>query len=185
MAGTTNFVQVNPTAANQQNDSTYDSYSLTTDGVGVNAILPSPWLNKVWFQCTTFIAALASVIANFGAGFTITDATIATLETNLLDFFNSFLATSGNNSNGYWEKTPGGKITQWAQAVALGGGDFAITFPIAFTDASKVSINTTVVYADGDTGYTTVVAGSITTTGFTVHQNNLTGMATNWIAIGY
>jgi hypothetical protein len=90
MAGSTNFVQINPTATNQQNDSTYDADTRTTNGIGVNAILPSPWLNKAWFQSSTFIAAIAAVIAAFGPGYTITDTSISALETQLLAFFNSF-----------------------------------------------------------------------------------------------
>ena len=70
MAGTTNFVQTNPTKANQQDDATYDSYSLTADGIGVDAIMPSAWLNKAWFQSSTFVAAIAAVIAAFGPGYT-------------------------------------------------------------------------------------------------------------------
>lgn len=88
--GTSNFLQHNPSAANQENDATYNSDTTRTGGIGVDQILPSVWLNKVWFQASTFIAALANVIANFGSGYTITDTSISALETQLLAFFNSF-----------------------------------------------------------------------------------------------
>jgi hypothetical protein len=87
MAGTTNFLQQNPGAANQENDATYAADPLTTGGVGVDDLLPSPWLNKIWFQCTTFICAIAYVIANWGSGFTITDTSLSVLKTNLTNFF--------------------------------------------------------------------------------------------------
>jgi hypothetical protein len=91
MAGTTNFVQVNPAAANQENDGTYAADPLTTGGVGVDDILPSPWLNKVWFQASTFICALAYVMANWGAGFNIVDTNLATLQAQILAFFQSLI----------------------------------------------------------------------------------------------
>src|SRR5208282_529553 len=99
MAGTTNFVQTNPTAANQQSDGTYDSFSLTVDGIGVDAILPSPWLNKVWFQSSTFIAAMAAAIASFGSGYTITDTDISALKTQFTDFFNAVIGSGVSSLN--------------------------------------------------------------------------------------
>lgn len=97
MAGTTNFVQTNPAAANQENDATYGANALTTGGVGVNDILPSPWLNKVWFQSSTFVAALAAVMAGWGAGLTITDASISALQTAMIAFFNNLGASKFSN----------------------------------------------------------------------------------------
>jgi hypothetical protein len=60
-----------------------------------------------------------------------------------------------------------------------------VVFPTAFTTSGSISIITNVVYASGDTGYTTLVSGSVSTTGFTVHQNNMTGMSMDWFAVGY
>jgi hypothetical protein len=93
--------------------------------------------------------------------------------------------TSGNSGGAYWQKDPNGRITEWAQNVSLGGSDYAVVFPTAFTTSGSISIITNVVYASGDTGYTTLVSGSVSTTGFTVHQNNMTGMSMDWFAVGY
>jgi hypothetical protein len=90
--------------------------------------------------------------------------------------------TSGSNSNGAWVKDPTGELTQRNGNVSLGGGDFVVTFPIAFANTINLSIVVTVVYPSGDTGFLTV--NGITTSGFNIHQNNLTGMSANWIAIG-
>jgi hypothetical protein len=64
MSGTNNFLQHNPTEANQETDAAYLADSLRTGGIGTDATLPSPWLNKVWYQCTTFVAAFAQMMAN-------------------------------------------------------------------------------------------------------------------------
>ena len=81
MAGSTNFVQHNPGAANQEPDSAFDSDSLTTGGIGTDAIMPSAWMNKRWDQDSTFVAAFAQALAN--KGYVVSDANIATLETVL------------------------------------------------------------------------------------------------------
>lgn len=78
MAGSSNFVQINPTAANQQTDLVFDGYSLTTGGIGVDATLPSAWLNKAYYQSSTFVAAFAQMMAN--KGYVVSDADLPTLE---------------------------------------------------------------------------------------------------------
>lgn len=189
MAGSTNFVQINPTAANQQSDSTFDSYSLTTGGVGVDAILPSPWLNKAWFQSSTFVAALAAVIANFGPGYTITDTSISALQTQLLAFFNNISTagfTFGSNSNGHWVKDPTGLIRQWNNNVVSGGaGGTNITFPTPFTNAASVNVQVSEVYSSGSSIIPNVTSGSITTTGFNGGGSGSSNTNINWFAIGY
>lgn len=78
MVGSTNFIQQNPGAANQETDAQYQADTLTTGGIGVDAILPSKWLNKLYYQCTTFVAAFAQMMAN--KGYAMSDANIANLE---------------------------------------------------------------------------------------------------------
>lgn len=77
MAGSTNFVQHNPTEANQQPDFTFDADSLTTGGIGTDAIMPSDWMNKRWYQDSTFVAAFAQMMAN--KGYAMSDSNIGTL----------------------------------------------------------------------------------------------------------
>jgi hypothetical protein len=146
MAGSSNFLQHNPSAANQENDATYNSDTTRTGGIGVDQILPSVWLNKVWFQASTFIAALANVIANFGSGYTITDTSISALETQLTNFFAALAGggfTSGSNSNGTWVKDPTGTITQRGSISVSASGTLAtgnITFPTNFTTSANLSL---------------------------------------------
>ena len=81
--------------------------------------------------------------------------------------------TSGNNSKGYWNEDPTGHLTEQSCAqTATYPGDATITFPKAFTTLASIGVVPVEVYASGATGYVTIVASSITTTNFVVHQNN-------------
>lgn len=138
-------------------------------------------------------------LRNFYQGTVVTQARIlnpppapiitATAVTNVTNVTNTTVSnptqgfTSGNNANGYWAKDPTGLIRQWAQILSLGGGDFSVTFPVAFTDAVTVCPVAIAYYPAGDTGYLSII--SISATGFVIHQNNLTGMSADWFAIGY
>jgi len=96
--------------------------------------------------------------------------------------------TSGSSGGVYWEKNPNGRIEQWAQAVSLGSSDHVVSFlggGAAFSNSAGITVEAVVVFPSGDTGYVTVAAGSISTSGFTLHQNNITGMSANWRATGY
>ncbi len=182
MAGSTNFVQVNPGAANQQNDATYDSDVRTTGGVGVNAILPSPWLNKVWFQSSTFIAALAAVIAGSGPGYTITDTNIATLETELTAFFASIAPGSLSLANPGYITLPGGLLVQWGNSGSVANDTpTAIVFPKTFPNACFGAIATDNFLASKSATWSTY---GFLTTGFTIRCDGNTAGAT-WFAFGW
>lgn len=66
MPGTTNFIQFNPTQSNQLTDSAYAADALVTGGVQLNNTLPSNFLNKLWYQDSTFVAAFAQMLVNKG-----------------------------------------------------------------------------------------------------------------------
>lgn len=66
MAGSTNFLQFNPNATNQESDATYTSDSMRSGGAAVNAILPSPLFNKLNYQVSIMVAALATMLKNKG-----------------------------------------------------------------------------------------------------------------------
>lgn len=73
----TNFLQFNPTQANQETDAQYLVDALRTGGYSLDAIVPSVLLNKATFQASTWIAAMGQMMAN--KGFTVSDANLATL----------------------------------------------------------------------------------------------------------
>lgn len=66
MAGSTNIQQFNPTAANQENDTTYTGDSQRVNGVATDAIIPSASINKSRYQVSTVAAALALALSNKG-----------------------------------------------------------------------------------------------------------------------
>ncbi len=77
MSGSSNFIQHNPTEANQENDAAFAADSTTTGGIGVDQIMPSPWMNKRWYQDSTMVAALGAMLA--AKGYVVSDANLATL----------------------------------------------------------------------------------------------------------
>lgn len=78
-----NFLQWNPTEANQETDAAYNSDALRSGGAMVGAIFPSATANKLFFQLSTMVTALANFIVAQGG--TAEDANLATLLTNLTD----------------------------------------------------------------------------------------------------
>jgi hypothetical protein len=99
----TNFLQHNPTANNQDADEQYQTDALRTGGVTVDAILPSPFLNKTWYQASTFIAAFATALSN--KGYSVLDGDINALEAVLANI----LTTADEKAaliNVPWSPTP-------------------------------------------------------------------------------
>jgi hypothetical protein len=81
MAGSTNFQQWNPGAANQESDAAYTADSLRSGGAGVDNIFPSATANKLFYQLSTFVAAFCQMMSN--KGYVVSDANLATLTTVL------------------------------------------------------------------------------------------------------
>lgn len=77
MAGTNDFVQHNPTEANQEPTTDFAADSLTTGGIGTDAIMPSPWMNARWYQDSTVCAALMQMLAT--KNYNVSVANLATL----------------------------------------------------------------------------------------------------------
>lgn len=73
----TNFLQHNPTEANQDSDAQYVVDNTRTQGLGVDEIVPSIWMNKVLYQASTFVAAFAQMMSN--KGYNCSDADINAL----------------------------------------------------------------------------------------------------------
>jgi hypothetical protein len=73
----TNLIQWNPGAANQETDAEYLADSQRSGGYGVDNIVPSPLLNKATYQSTTFCAAFGQMMA--AKGYTTSDASVSVL----------------------------------------------------------------------------------------------------------
>ncbi len=77
----TNFIQWNPGSSNQESDATYSADAQRSGGFQTNQEVPSPLLNKVLYQVSTMVTALANALVN--AGYSPEDTNLATLTTLL------------------------------------------------------------------------------------------------------
>ena len=78
---TSNFLQFNPTQANQENDAAYTADPTRSGGAGVGAIWPSSSANKTLYQLSTFVTAFAQMMV--GKGFSMSDADVNALALEL------------------------------------------------------------------------------------------------------
>ena len=62
----TNFLQWNPTATNQENDGSYTTDAQRTGGAAVGTPFPSLTANKLFYQLSTFVSALAFAMVSKG-----------------------------------------------------------------------------------------------------------------------
>jgi len=99
MPGSNNFLQWNPAAVNQQTDGTYSADTMRTGGA-VTGIFPADLANKLFYQCSTMVAAFGEALSN--KGYTVSDANIATLITLLANVLTKadFGTTAGSVCQG-------------------------------------------------------------------------------------
>ena len=79
---TTNFLQWNPNAINQETDAEYAADAQRSGGVIVDDLAPSLTMNKFYYQVSTFVAAFCQMMAQ-SKGLTNSDADLATLSSVL------------------------------------------------------------------------------------------------------
>ena len=77
MPGSSNILQFNAPANNQESDATYTTDATRLNGVVVNSPFPSPLANKMFYQWSTMLAAFGAALAN--KGYVVSDANLATL----------------------------------------------------------------------------------------------------------
>lgn len=87
--------------------------------------------------------------------------------------------TSGNNSNGYWEKSPTGRIHQWGTTVTG-----AQNFPIDFTVLDSITVVATTIYLGGNSE-PALIGGNPTLTGFNATVTGGSSQSIAWIADGF
>lgn len=100
MSGTTNFLQWNPGESNQQTDTQYSADAQRTGGFQTNQEVPSPLLNKILYQTSTMVTAIADAMAN--AGLSPSDANLAALTA----LFEQILALNFGYQNLAFTATP-------------------------------------------------------------------------------
>ena len=94
--------------------------------------------------------------------------------------------TGSNQSTGAsgYQKFPGGLIMQWGSVSITGYNSFAVTYPTAFTTATR---NIQFTIQGGSQGNTegALSANTISTTGFTITTSMSGSFPVYWLAIGY
>jgi hypothetical protein len=158
MAGSTNFQQWNPEAANQETDSEYTADSARSGGVVDGEVFNAETANKLFFQSTTFPAAFARSMAN--KGFTVSDADFNQLVTVL-----SNVLTTADQKAALQSVSFGASLTfDCSKAngfqITLGGNVTSSTV----VGASPGQIVTFVLIQDGTGGHTFAWPTSITGT---------------------
>lgn len=96
---TTNLLQWNPNATNQEDDAAYLADSQRTGGAADPSIFDSVLANKLFFQCTTYLTALFTAFAN--KGFPTSDANLATLTAQCANFLTTADTRPGLSSIAY------------------------------------------------------------------------------------
>jgi hypothetical protein len=80
----TNLLQWNPTAANQESDAAYTADSQRAGGATEPSVFRAVLANKAYYQWSTFLTALFTAFAN--KGFTTSDASLSTLTAQCANF---------------------------------------------------------------------------------------------------
>jgi hypothetical protein len=123
--GSTNFQFFNPTETNQETDAEWLADSIRAGGVAVDDILPSPFLNKLWYQANNGVTALMTMMAN--KGFTTLDTNLATLTAVLAN-----LLTTADVPLGL-------QVLSWSPTLALDASRYA-GFQVTLGGVTSVSI---------------------------------------------
>jgi hypothetical protein len=190
MPGTNNFLQFNPGAANQEVDGAYAADSVRTGGIAFNQTIASLLSNKMFYQWSTMVAALAQMMAN--KGYNVLDANITALEgvlANLLTSADSLIVASlFGSSSGYIKFGPafGGLIVQWGLTSAFAPNTTTvINFPVVFTALPAVIVAPPYAGASANISSPMGVLG-LGSSSFSVAWNGtgISVLGTYWLAIG-
>src|SRR6266700_4933879 len=93
MPGTTNLLQWNPPALNQENDIAYNADSSRAGGAPLNAIFQSQLANKLFYQLTTFLAAFTQMLTSKGYSPNDGSANPSTAVNNLAGILNDIITS--------------------------------------------------------------------------------------------
>lgn len=158
-----NFLQFNPGSSNQETDAQYSGDGQRTGGFQPDQLVPSPLLNKVLFQASTMITALADALVT--AGYSPQDSNLTALTAMIVAAFGvnaglqelAFTATPAwdASANSTFEMTLSGNVTSqtfagltagqtitfiWKQG---GAGGFTVAYPSTFYGFAPVYANGT------------------------------------------
>jgi len=128
MPGTNNFLQWNPTAANQENDTAYAADSARSGGAGTGSIFQSQTANKLFFQLSTTVVALAGMMA--AKNYNMSDANITNLQTALTNILTNADVSATWAATGHFRLA--GFEIKWGQTSIFDTGPVTVAFDAPF-----------------------------------------------------
>ena len=126
MSGTTNFLQFNPSQANQETDAAYLADATRTGGALDGNGWPDVSANKTLYQVSTMTAALAQMLAN--KGFSVSDANYSALVSQLAN-----ILTTADGRGGL-------QNLSWSSSITLNAASFE-GFAIPLQGATTLSLS--------------------------------------------
>lgn len=189
MAGTNNFLQWNPGTANQENDAAYVADSARSGGAGTGSIFASQTANKLFFQISTMVAAIAAMMA--AKNYNMQDGNFANLETALSNLLTNADIKASFGASGYFKIA--GFIVQWGNVNMPGSNSSdnptPFTFPTAFPSNCCIIPGTfggadRITFVKSLTGAGTATDGSSGAYVGGTMSNNGSGTTANYIAVG-
>ena len=154
MAGTTNFIQFNPTAANQETDLAYSGDSQRQNGAINGQLFNDILANKAFYQWSTFITALANALVN--KNYSPMDTDINTLESVLANIV-TFNDLKSNLSLVAFSPTP------TFNATSTNGFDFTLAGNVTGSTLTGQAVGQTITFVitQGTTPYAFVPPSNI------------------------
>jgi len=124
---TSNFIQWNPTAANQETDAAYLADSQRAGGASDPSIFDAALANKLFYQLSTGMSALMDMMAY--KGFSVSDASLATLQAQLANI----LTTADLRGYGGLQSVP------YATSIVLNAGQY-LNWQIALNGNTTITV---------------------------------------------
>lgn len=178
MAGTNNFLQWNPTEANQENDAAYASDSARSGGAGTGSIFTSQTANKLFFQTSTMVAALAAMMAV--KNYNMQDSNLGNLQTALSNLLTNADVTSSFGAAGYFKIA--GFMIQWGTTGVLPDSSYVTkNFTVAFPTGAFGMVGTQT--SNTGTNNRPLAFAPISNTQYQVESSG-SGCNAFWIAVG-
>ena len=152
MSGTTNFLQFNPTQANQETDAEYSGDATRTSGALDGNAWPAASANKTLYQAATMVSALGQMLAN--KGYSVSDANYSALVTQLANILTTNDARFGLQN------------LSWSSNITLNAQTFT-AFAVPLQGSTALSLTNvvagqvyTVLYSQDSAGSHTVTFGA-------------------------
>lgn len=177
------FLQFDSDKANIMDDANYLLSTYRTGGC-VSGVAPSNTHNKLFYQLSTFAAAFAGAMK--AKGYTMSDAILADLQTELSEVVTELDMVHSLLTNGY-QKLPKGPdglqlIIQWGQGIATASGRAMYTLPITFPTAFLLGFCSDITTVDA---HIDCAVGHLSTTSQIQLYSGQATNTINYLCLGY